>query len=151
LVILIAPELVTPPTLPVKLTNPPAFTIVNPPAVLSTEATVMLAPVVVPELRERALPLVLTALRVITAVEAFPESMIASLIRLILSVEPPRVIACPAAFKEPAKPTVPEPTVAVTPLLKVVKLFAFLPKETPAVLLKVVAVSTVVLFWKLTA
>jgi hypothetical protein len=111
----------------------------------------MVAPVVLPELSERALPFVLTALRVITAEEEFPESIVASLIRLMLSVELPRLIAWPVAFKEPAKPTVPEPAVAVTPLVKVVKLLAFLPKETPAVFAKVVAVSTVVLFWKLTA
>ena len=81
MVILTAPEFVTPPTLPVKLANPPAFTMVNPPAVLSTEATVMFAPEVEPELSERALPFVLTALRVITAEEELPESMAASLIR----------------------------------------------------------------------
>lgn len=151
LVILTAPELVIPPTLPVKVTGPPAFTMVNPPAVLSTEATVMVAPVVVPELRLNALLLVLTALRVMVADDELPESMEASLIRLILRLELPRFIGAPEDFKEPANPTVPEPAVAVTPLVKVVRLVAFLPKETPARLVKVVAESIVVLFWKLTA
>ena len=105
-----------------------------------------------PEDKFKDLPFVLIGeLMLMVAEEELPESIIVLSTRLMLETELPRLIGCPVVFKVPARIKLPVPAIAVTPLVKVVKLLAFLPKETPAVFVKVVAVSTAVLFWKLTA
>ena len=138
--------------MPVNVTWPPAFAIVSPPAVLSIELTEIVPPAVDPEDKFKDLPFVLIGeLMLMVAEEELPESIIVLSTRLMLETELPRLIGCPVVFKVPARIKLPVPAIAVTPLVKVVKLLAFLPKETPAVFVKVVAVSTAVLFWKLTA